>query len=162
MREIPVGRDGLVALVDDADFETVSKYRWHPWTWQRANGSIDGPYAHAHVKRDGRWTTVRMHVLITGVHTGIDHDNGMTLDNQRHNLRVATAAQNAANARVKPHSSRYKGVAWNRRDNRWHARIMVGGKLRHLGYFTDETVAARAYNVAACEAQGEFARLNPL
>jgi hypothetical protein len=54
--------------------------------------------------------------------------------------------------------SRYKGVSRNR--EKWQARIKVDGKQSHLGIFTDEEDAARAYDAAARELFGEFAYLN--
>ena len=37
---------------------------------------------------------------------------------------------------------------------------MIHGKRKHLGNFTDETEAARAYNEAAIKHVGEYANLN--
>jgi hypothetical protein len=45
--------------------------------------------------------------------------------------------------------SKYRGVSWNKRCNKWLARIKHDGKLLHLGYFEDEAEAARAYDRAA-------------
>jgi hypothetical protein len=44
----------------------------------------------------------------------------------------------------------------------WRAQIKVCGRQQHLGYFVIERDAAEAYNRAAADAFGEFARLNPL
>ena len=45
-------------------------------------------------------------------------------------------------------SSKYRGVTWNSRDNKWQSSIWVEGKRKSLGYFTDENEAALAHNIA--------------
>jgi len=40
--------------------------------------------------------------------------------------------------------------------------LRVNGKNRHLGRFADEVEAAKAYNIAAFAAWGEFATVNPV
>lgn len=101
-----------------------------------------------------------MHALITGW-PRVDHRDGNGLNNQRTNLRQATALQNMWNRRkTAAAASRYKGVTWYRPTKRWTAAIRVGGRVRYLGYFRDEQAAARAYDTAAREVHGEFACLN--
>lgn len=91
----------------------------------------------------------------------LDHINGDRSDNRIENLRPATQSQNLANAKkYKKSSSSYKGVAWHNRDKKWCANIKIEDKLKHLGYFTDEIEAAKAYDKAALELFGEFARPN--
>ena len=53
-------------------------------------------------------------------------------------------------------SSRFVGVNWEKRRQRWKAQIRAGGKHRHLGYFVLEEVAARAYKRAS-ELRGDTA-----
>jgi hypothetical protein len=60
----------------------------------------------------------------------------------------------------KPTSSRFKGVTWDKRANKWLAQIVVKGQGRSLGRYLDETDAARAYDRAAREAWGSYARCN--
>lgn len=57
-------------------------------------------------------------------------------------------------------SSRYKGVTWNRRRNKWVAQIMARGEIKFLGGFEDEINAGKAYDEAAKKYHGEFANLN--
>jgi hypothetical protein len=105
---------------------------------------------------------IRLHRLLMNPGPGeqVDHRNHNGLDNRRENLRLATAAQNAANARPKRNRPGYKGVNWHKRNQKWRAYITVDRKYIHLGVFEDPWEAAQAYNTAALEAWGEFACLN--
>lgn len=108
-----------------------------------------------------------MHRLILGTSVGmeVDHVNGDGRDNRRVNLRLATHSQNMANQRKRRDgiSSRYKGVWYERRRKRpWRAKIKVRGRQVNLGYFETEEEAAYAYNLAALEHFGGFARLNEI
>jgi hypothetical protein len=150
---------GRTALVDDADYDLVSRYRWHAWECTR-KGRIIGPYAAAGIWRDGKMKTLFMHALITGWRE-TDHRDHNGLNNQRSNLRDATHSQNACNQRPQAgRLSAYKGVTWDSRAQKWRARITVAGKLRCLGRFADEGDAAKAYDAAALAAWGEYAYLN--
>jgi len=166
MRTVALGgkkADGRVALVDDADYELVSRYRWHVHEQSRGPGRRPaGPYARAGVYNpaDRRTTMILMHILITGISTGIDHANANGLDNQRENLRPTGQGLNSANMRpATGKTSRFKGVR-RHREGKWEARIRIAGRSVYLGIFPVEDDAARAYDMAALAEWGEFARLN--
>jgi hypothetical protein len=109
---------------------------------------------------------VYMHRLVIGAGPGdkVDHVNRDGLDNRRINLRLATSSQNSANRiadrRRNGTSSAYKGVSWDKSRQRWTTYITVDGHHRHLGRYATELEAAAAYDAAAEEAWGDFARLN--
>lgn len=160
MREIPLTQ-GKVALVDDEDFELVSRYKW----WLHRVKCT----AYAITGRTGRANKqVFMHRLILGAATGqqCDHRNSNGLDNRRSNLRACTHQQNQQNRRKqrqrsgKPCSSRFKGVCWQKEHRCWRVHITHNGNVMHLGYFHSEHDAARAYDAKATELFGEFALLN--
>lgn len=98
----------------------------------------------------------------------IDHANGDTLDNRFSNLRIATTAQNNMNRcrsqtyKGKALSSKYKGVSWDKSRNKWIVHVSVNNRQKYLGRFVDEIEAAKAYNKAAKQHYGEFARLNKI
>ncbi len=157
MKEIPLTH-GYVALVDDEDYERVAQFKWHAHIDQETPTLI---YPSRGLKRssDRRRTTQAMHIFITGK-LGIDHADGNGLNNQRSNLRPATLSQNMQNRRKWTGSSRWKGVSWHKKDKCWHARITQNNRAIFLGKFKSEANAAQAYNFAAEELFGEFARLN--
>jgi hypothetical protein len=91
----------------------------------------------------------------------VDHHDGDGLNNQQNNLRAATQSQNNQNARKQVNkTSRFKGVSWYKKYQKWNARIQISRHLRHLGYFMFEGDAAQAYDNAARRIFGEFALLN--
>lgn len=150
---------GFVAIIDSDDLEVVAQYNWN------AVRSRNVYYAHT-VTESRR--ILLMHRLILQPRRGliVDHANGNGLDNRRANLRIATHSQNAANKRkprIEGSTSAYKGVSWERsgkRKNRWRATINIKGKRIRLGSFGTEVEAAIAYDAAAREHFGEFARIN--
>jgi len=90
----------------------------------------------------------------------VDHINGDKLDNRRENLRVCTARENQANTakQARPTYSKFKGVCQSA--GHWRAYIATSDKQTHLGSFATEGEAAYAYNLAAIERFGAFAKLN--
>src|SRR5262249_52135114 len=92
----------------------------------------------------------------------LDHRNRNKADARISELREATNGQNKANSRANEGTySGIKGVTWHIRKKRWLAHIRTGGLKRHLGYFDDVEDARKAYEAAAREAWGEFARSEP-
>jgi hypothetical protein len=151
VRYISLG-DGKSVMVDAADFEWLSRYRW------RTTGGTKG-YVHTRIKEK----TVYMHRLIMNPPAGrvVDHANGNVWDNRRRNLRVCTRAQNSMNSRGRSGtSSIFKGVCWDRQARKWNAVIGCGGKTIYIGSFDDEAEAARAYDRKARELFGKYAYLN--
>ena len=88
----------------------------------------------------------------------IDHINHIRDDNRWSNLRDATHSQNQANQlKRKNNKSGYKGVAYYKRDKKWHARIMYMKKRIHLGCYNTPEEASEAYKKKAIELSGKFA-----
>ena len=118
----------------------------HPW------------YVNAH----GYFTTsihgkeVKMHVFLG--YKYYDHINQNKKDNRRENLRPCTHQQNDWNRpRAKNNTSGYIGVCWNKKVQRWFARITVDGDVKQLGYFINKDDAIRARLEAEAKYFKEFA-----
>lgn len=157
-KQIPLTQ-GKVALVDDADFERLNQWKWRSEKRGRTFRAIRTAYSPETMKRK----TVLMHrqILKATSRQEIDHRNGNGLDNRKQNLRFCTHYQNLGNARKRKNcSSKYKGVSWCKRTQKWLSQIMHNYKNIHLGSFDSEIKAAKAYNKAAIKYFGEFACLN--
>ena len=148
---------GKEAIVDDEDYERLSKFNWCAVSigrnfmasrWAKVSLENGNVYMHSDIAGN-----------INGLH--LDHINGNGLDNRSENLRWALPKENIRNSRKQQNtSSQYKGVTWDR--GKWKAAICVDGKRMHLGRFSSEQDAAKAYNEASKKYFGEFARGNVL
>lgn len=164
MKEIKLAC-GKKAIVDDADFELLSKYKW---------SLVSGKYARAvaydiGIGKNGRpkQRIIKMHRLLLGVDKDkvVDHINGDGLDNRRSNLRICNRTQNQGNRIVQKNSkSQLKGVEIRERKTGtvWIAYIVKKCKKISLGSYKSKIDAAKAYNNAASDYFGEFAKLNKI
>jgi hypothetical protein len=57
-------------------------------------------------------------------------------------------------------TSQYMGVGSSNRKNQWQARILVHGKVTHLGYYETEEDAARVYDRVSLALHGNQAQTN--
>jgi hypothetical protein len=148
VKQIPLG-DGFYAYVDAADYEWLSQWAWH----------LHGGYA----VRNEKKRRIYMHRQIMQPPKGmvVDHTNRNKADNTRANLLVCTPQDNMHNrSKRNGAASRFRGVSYNYSIRKWHARITLEGERLHLGWFTSEVDAARAYDRKAVELLGADARLN--
>lgn len=146
---------GNHALVDDEDYPELNKYKWF----------YNNGYA---ARRNGgtRFITKTqyMHRFITTAPNGmeVDHINGNKLDNRKDNLRICSKSENQYNRNKNrgKYSSKYKGVSWRSKTQRWIVTFKSKGKTVYLGSFKNETDAALAYDQEVKNFHGEFAKLN--
>lgn len=163
--KIPLTR-GMFAVIDEIDYELISKYTWHPS--RAAKGKHFYASAHNPHTYPEKRTEVRMHRLIMGVTDRwvlVDHIDHNTLNNTRLNLRICTNSENLQNSRKRSGgTSKYKGVSRCVTKNGFlyfQAKINIPGhKTKHLGSFQNEAEAAQAYNETALRYYGEFAHIN--
>lgn len=156
------GYGGIVqgtVLVDDEDFNEVSKFKW----W------LHGKYAARSVKLSEKHListrSVLMHRLLMNTPKGMDtdHINGNKLDNRRSNLRVCNRAENKRNTpRHIDNQTGFKGVTTNKysKKNPFIAAITLNGKRIYIGCFANAEDAAKAYDEAAIKHFGIFAQTN--
>ena len=143
------------------DPDIKEKYAGVTW-WAMSNG-CGNRYATTRLDRKKFSLLHRLVLGIEDTKVDIDHINGNGLDNRRENLRVCSRSQNMGNCKKHADgSSRFKGVCWNKNRNKWYARICLNYKPYPLGSYLNEEDAARAYNKAAIEKFGEFARINEI
>lgn len=155
MRHIPLVTKGYSAIVDDADYDYLSQFRWYALK-KKETRTV---YAVADIESK----RISMHRLILAPPSclEIDHINGDGLDNQRKNLRPATRQQNSCNLQRAPRNNKsgYKGV-FQVENGKWRAVVKAHGKNHYLGRYATAQQAAEAYNEAAKLYHGEFASLN--
>jgi len=141
------------ALVDDEDYEFLSRWKWCAHKGGRTY------YAKSTQYSDGKKRTLYMHRLIMIPAPGqeIDHIDRNGLNNQKANLRVCTHKENSVN-RIYRNKTGYRGI--KKHGNRWEARISFHKKRYYLGIYHTPEEAAHVYSIAAKKYYGEFACLN--
>lgn len=143
--------------IDDEDIEIFNR---HKWGVANKNGT---PYIQSTINIDNKRKTIQLAREIMNASSSVlvDHIDGNTLNNKKYNLRFADKKTNAQNMKSNINTtSVHKGVSWDRFRNKWRSVIKVNGKQKMLGRFLIENDAAVAYNNAAIEFFGDYARLN--
>lgn len=140
------------ALIDKEDIELVKPYKW----------GFDGCYARTTIPKNGKSTILYLHRLLMNIPIGVvDHINGNKLDNRRCNLRVCTTADNVHNRTDKATTrSGIHGISWVERISKWHVRICINYKQKHIGYYANIEDAIEARKRAEKEYFGKYSHLN--
>lgn len=150
--------DGFIVLVDADRFAAIGKPLLAVYA--------DGRGGIQNVRCLGQKKTVFLHKAVFGECPAgyvVDHINGNVLDNRLENLRLATLSQNARNAiNGISGSSKYPGVSWHTKSNKWRVALSVGGKKQHIGYFKCELEAAKVAKRYSIIFHGEFSIYNRL
>ncbi len=152
VRRIPLTQ-GKFATVDAKDYYRLAQFQWF--------AEFGGRTFYAVRKQNGKSIKMHRYIMSAPSHLVVDHIDHNGLNNCRANLRLCSFAQNMRNVVSNVGAtSTYKGVHWNKRMKRWAASIQFEKKQYHLGYFTDETEAAKAYDKKASQLHRQFACLN--
>jgi len=155
LKEITVS-DGSIVLVDDEDYEKLSKWKWRitKTGYVRRTGRVEGKSVPVYIHRE---------IMLASKGIQVDHINGNKLDNRKENLRLATRFENQRNVGKRSNNkSGYKGVRWVDRVRKWRADIRTDSGRKFIGQFNNKHDAARAYNEAALKYHGKYAFLNEI
>ncbi|MFL5287944.1 MAG: HNH endonuclease [Rhodopila sp.] len=166
MREIKL-TNGMVAVVDDEDYERLAAFRWSATEGRRGDFyavrmatvvGVDG--SRKSVCRQMQRDVLDLEMKMPGSIMA-DHRNHDTLDNRRSNLRWLTANESALNRRLYLNNrSGYRGVHFCQANGKYRAQIGVRRRRFTTGYFATAELAAAAYNRLALQHHGKHARLN--
>lgn len=99
--------------------------------------------------------TIMMHILLGFKY--YDHIDRNELNNRKYNLRPATPAEQCRNrTKHKNNTSGIIGVNWDKRSQKWRARVHINGKEINLSYFENKTDAIITRLEAEQKYYGEF------
>jgi hypothetical protein len=138
-----------IVIVDAQDINVLAA---HTWGAQRRRKTF---YAVSWIGGN----LIKLHQMIAGKYP--DHKNRNGLDNRRENLRPGTSSKNAQN-RGPIAGKKFLGVFYDSRrpSKPFMASIGHNRKTVHLGRFSEEEDAARAYDAAAEKLYGSNAYFN--
>jgi hypothetical protein len=144
MKTLPLTR-GRVAIIDDADYEALSQFKW-------CYSGGDSGYAVRRVSKAEGGRIVYLHRLIAKAQEGevVDHINRDKMDNTRANLRLVTAQHNVINRPIhKRNKTGIKGVYMSP-FGKYVVNMSLNNRTKYLGTF-DTLDQAEACRAAACE-----------
>lgn len=166
MKLIPLNH-GFSAMVDDEDFEELSKYNWYSEKAPRTHYATRYFYNHDKDRKDH----IRMHRHIMKVNDPkiqIDHIDRNGLNNQKSNLRPCSCSENHRNCRMRKSTTGFRGVSLYKAKRVWkdydgpvyRARINHQGKEISIGFYKTPQEAAEARDKKSLELHKEFGVLN--
>lgn len=158
-----------IALVDDIDADLIPR---HPWKVIKNSTSSDHEVDYFFVAASGsRGIWILRRVIMERILNRplaqdelVTHKDGNFLNCARDNLEIISHLQQARrkSKQHKKAGSKYKGVHFGQKMNKWCTRIRVPEARKIIGYYESEVDAAIAYNAAAIELFGFDAHLNQI
>lgn len=158
MKEIYKDIEGYGGLYQVSNFGNVKSLKFIKERILTGNPNATGHYAVSlygnGVKRE------RIHKLVCIYFKGYDpknkefvivHIDGDKKNNHVSNLYLKSRRVFYSELDRESKSSKYVGVYWCKRAKKWKAQILINGKLKYLGSFTDEQEASNAYQKALKE-----------
>ncbi len=113
-------------------------------------------YAQCNLCLEGKTRNFFIHKLVAmafldhkpdGMKIVVDHIDNNKSNNRLENLQLISQRQNSSKDK-KGGSSEHIGVTWDKAKSKWMSRITIDGRLKYLGYFTNEIEASEAYQLA--------------
>lgn len=149
MQEISLTNSESKVLVDDDLCGVLRQYNWFLWQGYATRWC-----------RETQRNVLMHHDILGPPPEGLetDHKDRNRLNNQRHNIKHVTKAQNRQN--YKRSKSGFLGVAFSESAHKWQARIKIKGVSLNLGFYHTKEEAARAYDKATKVLYGDKATLN--
>lgn len=128
----------LETLVDDEDYTKLILHNWYVNKGYAI--SVDSK------KNGGKITKLHRKILgITDPKKIVDHIDGNTLNNQKHNLRIVDYRGNNLNKKCRPNMCGFRGVYLKRNRKKYEANIMIDKKFIYLGTYAkiEDAIKAR-------------------
>ena len=101
--------------------------------------------------KDGKTKSYKVHQLVAmaflehtpdGMNSVVDHIDNNRLNNYMDNLQIISNRENSSRNKIDC------GVSWVKAANKWQAQIVIGGKVVHLGLFTEKQEGLNMYQLA--------------
>lgn len=127
------------------------------WEYFGYKGGRGGDKLYAKLKREG-WPKDRFQLLCHNCNARKEFKRRRELAFVEPEWADRTLVQ-ARIGKQRNNKSGFKGVFWNSQKGSWQAKIMIGYKNKHLGFFADIKDAARAYKKAALAEWGHEANV---
>ena len=151
---IPIKSKGEIynVLIDDEDYEKVSKY-----TWWIHHYKCNLKYCRTNICIDGKKTTLKLHRFLMNLENGdkrmINHIDGNGLNNTKSNLEICDAMYNQQSINKK---TRFGTICYrdDGRKKKYEAQVTINKKTYFKRFYTNDE--AQAYldglqEVAKCE-----------
>ena len=159
-----IGLEDFYEISNKGRVKSLKRKAWNGNVWHNKPERIlkihlntHGYYSTQIRQIDGGYKLTQIHILVAMAFLDhkpdgtnricVDHINNVRGDNRIENLQLITNRENCTKDQPKG-SSKYTGVYWSTGNKIWMAAIRINGEKKHLGCFTDENKAGKAYQDA--------------
>lgn len=154
----------LYAMVDDEDYERISKNRWFIMRLYHCNTDILYARRYEGSPKKFNHKAILMHreiLNVTQKNDKVDHKDGNGLNNQRENIRIGTHSDNMSNRKVSYKKEiKYLGVYFDKKYGNYRASLKKHGVVHSKRPFDTPELAAIAYNDLVLKYNPTYGRLN--